>query len=723
MDTAPSTTLGRVAQTIEVILLKSRPFLEKDFVEPITAITVDEVQLSTAASALKRIHNNAPNSQHSFALQSSVWQVAGGTAHPFPPLFNLPSWIFDKEKSAGHFSHLPPATLDAMVTISLRTGGIREARDITSGAFRRCMTDSEDPWAHVIIKVSDYIHHHPWSSDDKHIQWMAQMVYNDFTNMMRRKQIHKEECLRLLRTLSELGSRGMSRDTPFIIGICLPILMGHATKWDWRSPPDILLLEAVVTAISCTSDFANRRNILSSSRDHPWLLLNIRNTNLICTLYEGTPRYYHKQLTSLLFLVVYALMNRLSRALAFQYFTTITAKGDLPLYASALTAIAPSMTEYGLYTFGMALVTPRTESIRPIFDGDFPGWDSPVEELFNSYDERLGASGNPDPNIFAFLLVLSKQPQSDMRGIKLKNPWLSLAARVAAQDDIPDGPSLSMGLLYDHRVHNMIAALSLLRYARGNVTHYTESLLLASFLQSRELSISSAALEYYMKTTISYSDPPAPSCYLSAAVSDTFNITLPEEQLWKRWAILDIFVEGFETLSVEWRRNFAEGFFTLSRRPLLRPRGDMESSTQESELEAILTWGYFHAEEQEPELTDSHFSGLDWMAMAWSLHLSQRSRRNTAGSRQGKTKLQNLIGLEVNEEFVFGALCKLLDAAPYYRIIPITPTLREFLEWFDEPGLLEYRSMISTRISEAVRRHQQFQILHRFRKVHCTWYM
>jgi len=280
-----------------------------------------------------------------------------------------------------------------------------------------------------------------------------------------------------------------------------------------------------------------------------------------------------------------------------------------------------------------------------------------------------------------------------------------------------------MGLLYDHRVRNMIAALSLLRYARGDVTHYTESLLLASFLQSRELPISSTALEYYMRTTISYSNSPQPCRYLSAAVSSAFNVMLPEEQLWRRWALLDIFVDGFETLSVEWRRSFAEGFFTLSRRPLLRPRGDMESSTPESELEGILTWEYFHAEEEEPELTDSLFSGLDWMAMAWSLRLSQRSRRNTAGSRQRKAKLENLIRLEINEEFVFKALCKLLDAAPYYRIIPIIPTLRELLQWFDEPGLPEYRGMISTRISEAVRRHQEFRIHHRFHKVHCTWDM
>ena len=133
----------------------------------------------------------------------------------------------------------------------------------------------------------------------------------------------------------------------------------------------------------------------------------------------------------------------------------------------------------------------------------------------------------------------------------------------------------------------MISAISLLQYTQGNVTHYTESLLLASFLQSQEVAISSVALEYYMRTAISHSDPPAPSCYLSVAVSSAFNVTLPEEQIWKRWTILDIFVGGFETLSIEWRRAFAEGFFTLSRQSLLRPRVDTESSMSESKLDSI----------------------------------------------------------------------------------------------------------------------------------------
>ena len=306
---------------------------------------------------------------------------------------------------------------------------------------------------------------------------------------------------------------------------------------------------------------------------------------------------------------------------------------------------------------------------------------------------------------------------------ELTNPWLSLAARVITQRDIPDGSGLPIDIFYDCRLHNMISALSLLRYTQGRVTHYTESLLLASFLQSQELAISSVALEYYMRTTISYSDPPAPSSYLSTAVSSAFNVMLPEEQMWKRWKTLDIFVGVSESLSVKWRRSFAKGFFTMSRQPLPRPRVDTESSVSESELDSILTWEYFHEEEQEPVLTDSQFSRLDWLAMAWSLHSSQHSGRKIVSSRQGKSQLRDWTGPAVNEEFVFRALSKLLGAAPYDLIIPIIPKLREFMQWFDNTEFPEYRSMISAQVNEVVHGHEEFQVLPRFRKFNCIWYM
>ena len=227
-----------------------------------------------------------------------------------------------------------------------------------------------------------------------------------------------------------------------------------------------------------------------------------------------------------------------------------------------------------------------------------------------------------------------------------------------------------------------------------------------------------------MKTTIYYSDPPAPPHCLSTVVSAAFNFILPDHQLWLGWTILDVFLDGSETLSVEWRRSFAEGFFTLSRRPLLRPRGDTAPITRdESELERILTWEYFNEEEQNPELTDSEFSGLDWMAMAWSLHLSQQPGVRPEGSGQGKSKLKILSGPTVNQEFVLRALCKLLDAVPPYQLIPIIPKICEFSQWFDGTELPEYRRMISIRIREATRMHQELQNLHCFHKFHCMWYI
>jgi len=319
-------------------------------------------------------------------------------------------------------------------------------------------------------------------------------------------------------------------------------------------------------------------------------------------------------------------------------------------------------------------------------------------------------------------------PSDTIEGLKdvnleLNNPWLRLAARVVARLDIPDGPGLPIGSFYDHRVHNMIAALSLLRYADGAVSEYTEFLLLESFLESREPSISSTALGYYMKTAISYPRLPAPHSSLSAAVSAAFNFISLDHLLWMGWTILDIFVDGFETLSVEWRRSFAEGFFTLSRRPLLNSRGDTESMTRESELEQILTWEYFHEGEQERERTDSEFSGLDWMMMAWSLHLSQHSGRKIEGSGEGTTESPNLSEPTVNEEFVLRALCKLLDAAPPYQLIPIIPKLSELVQWFDDTELLEHRRMISIRFREVARMHEEIQKLHCFHKFHCMWYI
>jgi len=77
----------------------------------------------------------------------------------------------------------------------------------------------------------------------------------------------------------------------------------------------------------------------------------------------------------------------------------------------------------------------------------------------------------------------------------------------------------------------------------------------------------------------------------------------------------------------------------------------------------------------------------------------------------------------LTEEFVLRALFKLLDAAPYYQIIPIIPKLREFVQWFDGDDIHEYRCMISARVEAIVCRHNEFQMLYMFHKFHCTWYM
>jgi len=719
-----ATVLGRLRRSIRIILDKSRPYLEKKFEVPIAKSGMDRVQLSTVASALQRIHDSAPNSQHSEALHWSVWQVAGSAALNTPPLFHLPGWIMERGVDEEYFSHHPADMLVALVAVSLRGPSKWQLKfTATVRPLLHRMASSNVPWAQVVGAVFDNLNCSLWYPNE--IEHLRQTESN-LTNMTRRKALSREESLWLLRTLSEHRSqRWRPNREPFLIGICLAILLDYSRK------PDTALLEAVVTltAMSCSPEPADRLRILTSSREHPWFW-NIGKPALFANWFDDTPSDYHKQLISLLLLVIHALIGRAPSPLVVQYLAVITAKGDLPLYTAALTAIAPAMRDDRLSVISRMLVAPQTQVSTSLIQSFMPHKEFiSQEELLQNYDLRLGTNENPDPNFLAIVFMLSKHVPSvtieELRNVnlELKNPWLRLAARVIARLDIPDGPGLPIGPFYDYRVHNMVAALSLLRYTQGRVIQYTEYLLLESFLESRELSISSVALKYYMKTTISYPSPPAPSYCLSAAASAAFNFILPDHLLWSGWTILGIFVDGFEALSVEWRRSFAEGFFTLSRRPLLEPRGDMEPITRESELEQILTWEYFHKEEQEREWTDSEFSGLDWMAMAWSLHLSQQSRRKIESSGQETAKSQNLSGPTVNEEFVLRALCKLLDAAPPYQLTPIIPKLWEFFQWFDDAELPEHRGMIPTRIREAVRMHEDFQKLHRFHKFHCIWYI
>ena len=731
MDTTPATVLGRVHRTIQIILGKSRPYPEENFRHPIDETSWDGVHRSMVALVLQRIHDGVSHSEHSHseALHWSVWQVADSGIPNTPPLFGLPYWVIGREDDDAYFSRLPPAMLVTLLAISLR--GPEKWQAIRLTIARDLLRRTENfnvPRAQAVVAVFDYLSCGLGYSDDSNE--MGQAISN-LTNVARR---NSEDLFWLLGTLSEIRSESESwqpEREPFLIGICLAALSVYALEWDVHYPHGETL-DAVVTlaAISCPPENTDRLQILTRSREHPWLLLNLRNPTLFANWFEDTPSDYHKQFVSLLFLVVYALICRQSYPLAVQYFTIITAKGDLPLYISALTAIAPAMRNSGLCAIGRMLVAPQTQELTQVIDHSMDlGVYSLLEEMLKNYDLQLGASENPDPNFFAILFVLSKHVPPDAIeelknvNIEMQNPWSRLAARVVARLDIPDGPGLPMGSFDDHRVHNMIAALSLLRYTQGTVTQYTEFLLLGLFLESRELSISSIALEYFMKTTISHPNPSAPRHCFFTAVSGAFNFISADHQLWMGWTILETFVGGFETLSVEWRRSFAEGFFTLSRRPLLRPRGDTGSITRESDLEHILTWEYFHEEEQERALTDSEFSGLDWMAMAWSLHLSQQSGEKSEGSGQGNAQLQNLSGPAVNEEFVLRALCKLLNATPPYQLIPIIPKLSEFLQWFDGTELPEYRGMISTRIREAIHMHQELQNLHRFHKFHCMWYI
>jgi hypothetical protein len=725
MEITPATALGRVRRSIKTFLHTSCPYLENEFKDPIAKATMDEVQVFTVASALRRIHDSAPNSQHSEALCWSVWEVAGSPSLNTPPLFIIPRWMLERLHDEEYLSHRPPDMLIALISVWLR--GTYRWHPTYMTTVRNQLRRIEIfnvPWAQIVGAVFDHLNASNSTRDE--IESLREAEFN-LTNVTRGKKLPEENSLWLLRTLSEHRSeQGRPEREPFLIEICLSIVSGHARRVDTE------LLEAVVTlaAMSCSPEHANRLKILTNSREDPWLLRNVRDPALFTNWLEDTPPDYHKQFISLLFLVIHALIGRGSYPLAVQYFTVVTAKGDLPLYTSALTAIAPAMENDRLSTISRMLVAPPTQDLTPITRSSLLNRARVVlEELLKNYDLQLGASENPDPNLFAITFMLSKHVHSitmeELRNVnlELKNPWLRMAARVVARLDIPDGSGLPIRSFYDHRVQNMIAALSLLRYTQGTVTQYTEFLLLESFLESPELSISSVALEYYMETAISYPGPPAPSYYLSAAVSAAFNFILPDHSLWVGWRILGVFVDGFETFSVEWRRSFAEGFFTLSRRPLLKPRGDIESMTRDSELEQILTWEYFHEEQQEQEWTDSKFSGLDWMAMAWSLHLSQQSGRRAEGSGQEQGKSRDLSGPSVNEDFVLRALCKLLDAAPPYQLTPIIPKLCEFVQWFDDTELLEYRRTISTRMREAVRMHEEPQKLHTFHKFHCMWYI
>jgi hypothetical protein len=164
LDITPATALGRVRgsiRSIQIILQKSRPYLEHNFEVPIARTRLDEVQLSTVASALQRIHESAPNSPHSEALHWAVWQVAGSMTLCTPPLFNLPHWICSRAGDEELFSHRPPVMLVAMLAVSLRGPDKWRVAYITSvRALLRRMEISDIPSAQVVVAVFDYMHMH-----------------------------------------------------------------------------------------------------------------------------------------------------------------------------------------------------------------------------------------------------------------------------------------------------------------------------------------------------------------------------------------------------------------------------------------------------------------------------------------------------------------------------------------------------------------------------------
>ena len=557
MDTPPGTALGRLRRSIQIFLQKSRPFSESDFVDPITATTMDEIQLSIANSALQRVHDSVPNSQHSESVLWSVWQIAGSPTLRMPPLITLPSWIFDKGQDEEYFSRFPPSMVVSLLAISLHTpwavGDITSAR----GGLQH-VDNSKAPWVQVIIAIFDHLHDNRavrifinestwWFRGEPKFKALA-----TFTQL----ELRLEESIWLLNTLSDLCSHEVGCDMhPFSVGVCLAILSYQSRKWTARNPPDIGLLETVITLVTISKSYSvvYKMEIRNSSRQHPWLLPNLRNPECISNLIGDPPSTCNTELIVLLFLVLYALMLQRSNVLVARYFRIITAKSDFALYTSALTAVAPLMSEGGLLTIGWMLVARQTQDVGPIVHGFRyrTHWSIIRDELFQSYDDRLGARPNPDPNFFATLLPLSKSlPSRKMnhfqnRSLKLKNPWLKLAARV------PDESVLDVRTFIDHRVRNMIAALSLLRFAEGTATQSVESVFLASFLESREFVIPSLALEYYMRTIISHANPPSIPCYLSDATHAIFNVVLPDHHLKIGWTILEIFVDGFDKLSVE----------------------------------------------------------------------------------------------------------------------------------------------------------------------------
>ena len=690
MDITPATLFGRLRRHIQIFLQKSSPYLERDFVKPVTASTVDEVQLLTAASALQRVHDSVPDSQHSELIQRSVWQVAGGPVLWMRPFLELPSWILERGNDKEYFSWLSPASAIAFTSVFVRMHAPRYKMRI-AGVEDRCRAegDSQGSWDQLVHAIFDllpdnFINNH-YDSDDvrracrldalfcealpdtpsidtllnnlldaslvdprfgsslwdnfrvSHIRhtfrgqfrkdepnwilrdlrnalcdalhktplhvihafihdtlignaplddialqgrlmraFMTPEAPNELLSILRDNELHEDETMWLLSTLSGLHCDGLVRMKHHVSKICLAILLHQAPKWNQITLPDIMLIEAMITfaAISCSSNEIYQLKTFTNSHQHSWLLLNLRDPDLVTRTMDEIDDDRHEELISLLFLVIYALTLRGSKGLAELYLDIITARADFAFCASALSTIAPALGDDGFRAIRELLLAPQTQFLSPTAMSnnvsDFPQVRHSHQDLLNNYDLHLGASGSPDPKIAAILLLLFKGGNIREIGhdIALINPWLWCVANMLAFSGyIPHSHSMEIRSFRDCRVHNMFGALSLLQHASGlNIYDIPYPVcFLASFLEASNPAISCPVLYHYMEF-VHYNTSP-PSCYFSGALHIVFNPILPSHHLPRGWGILYRFLHKFDyyNAQAQQRQIFAEAFFGLSR--------------------------------------------------------------------------------------------------------------------------------------------------------------
>ena len=161
MDATPVKAFDRLRRHIQIFLQKTRPYLETEFETPISAATVDEVQLSTTSSALQRILDSVPKSQHSELIHQSVWEVAGSPALRIQPLFELPSWILDRGNDDEYLSRLSPASSVALTSVFVR---MRQARYKERIAVVADM-HSEGHWPQLVHATFDLLPNNFLSDD------------------------------------------------------------------------------------------------------------------------------------------------------------------------------------------------------------------------------------------------------------------------------------------------------------------------------------------------------------------------------------------------------------------------------------------------------------------------------------------------------------------------------------------------------------------------------